>query len=111
MTAAVASSKPKNEREHHGPFEVIKPGLNAGYDPSIHVLQLKHNLFPYLGERNIKTVCSLARLERETLRNILAQRDNPEEDLALIEQVLDDAGLSLGMTCEAITQFKEDQEE
>jgi len=90
-----------------GKEDVIRQGLNDGYDPSTRtMLNLGPNLCAHLRENGIKTVRDLALLRKERLYEILSKRDNPPEDLATIEKALTDVGLKLGMTREEFKHYK-----
>jgi len=87
--------------------DVIKQGLNDGYQPSTRtMLNIGPNLCAHMRNNGIKTVHDLAMFCRESLYEILSKRDNPPEDLAVIEKALADVGLKLGMTRDEFKRYK-----
>lgn len=95
------------QNPHHPPVDVIRQGMNDGYAPSIRTtLKLGGNLCSYLGKQDIKTVRALTLLSKKKVREILSHRDNPDSDLACIEEALKNVDLKLGMTCEEFKHYK-----
>ena len=95
------------QKPHHIPINVIRQGMNDGYAPSIRTtLKLGGNLCSYLNRQDIKTVRALALLSEKKVREILSHRDDPDNDLACIEEALKNVGLKLGMTREEFKHYK-----
>ena len=90
-----------------GTADVIKQGLNDGYQPSTRtMLNIGPNLCAHMRDNGIKTVHDLALLRGEKLYEILSKRDNPPEDLAVIEKALTEVGLKMGMTRDEFNRYK-----
>ncbi len=94
-------------KKQPGTQDVIRQGLNDGYDPSTRtMLNIGPNLCAHMRENGIKTVRDLALLRKERVYEILSKRDNPPEDLAAIEKALAEVGLKLGMTRDEFKRYE-----